>query len=70
AMTTLMQSSSAAIAVVLTAATGGVIPISTAASMVVGANIGKAHGIPQRRLKVDGEQQRLFPIFLRQRNSQ
>ncbi len=40
AMTTLMQSSSAAIAVVLTAATGGVIPLSTAASMVVGANIG------------------------------
>lgn len=39
-MTMLMQSSSAAIAIVLTAATGGVLPLASAASMVVGANVG------------------------------
>jgi phosphate:Na+ symporter len=39
-MTTMMQSSSAAIAVVLTATAGGVIPVQTAAFMVIGADIG------------------------------
>ena len=39
-MTMLMQSSSAAIALILTAATGGVLPLASAAAMVVGANVG------------------------------
>jgi phosphate:Na+ symporter len=39
-LTTLMQSSSAAIAIVLTAAAGGVLPVSMAAYMVIGADIG------------------------------
>ena len=39
-MTMLTQSSSAAIAIVLTAATGGVINIESAAAMVIGANVG------------------------------
>jgi phosphate:Na+ symporter len=39
-MTTMMQSSSAAIAVVLTATAGGIIPVQTAAYMVIGADIG------------------------------
>ncbi len=39
-MTLLMQSSSAAIAIVLTAATGGVLPLASAAAMVIGANVG------------------------------
>lgn len=39
-MTLLMQSSSAAIAITLTAASGGVVPLAAAASMVIGANIG------------------------------
>lgn len=39
-MTVLTQSSSAAIAITLTAATGGVLDIYAAASMVIGANIG------------------------------
>ena len=39
-MTLLMQSSSAAIAIVLTAATGGVLPLTSAAAMVIGANVG------------------------------
>ncbi len=39
-MTMLMQSSSAAIAIILTAATGGVFPLASAAAMVIGANIG------------------------------
>ncbi len=39
-MTVLTQSSSAAIALILTAATGGVVGLYAAASMVVGANIG------------------------------
>ncbi len=39
-MTVLTQSSSAAIAIILTAATGGVIALPEAAAMVIGANIG------------------------------
>lgn len=39
-LTVLMQSSSAAIAIVLTAAGGGVIPLGTGAALVVGANLG------------------------------
>lgn len=39
-LTTLMQSSSAAIAVVLTATAGGLLPVSMAAYMVIGADIG------------------------------
>lgn len=39
-MTVLTQSSSAAIALTLTAATGGVINIESAAAMVIGANVG------------------------------
>ena len=39
-MTVLTQSSSAAIAVILTAATGGVVDIHAAAAMVIGANVG------------------------------
>ncbi|MCG2634429.1 MAG: Na/Pi cotransporter family protein [Gammaproteobacteria bacterium] len=39
-ITLLTQSSSAAIAIVLTAATGGVISLSAAAAMVIGANVG------------------------------
>lgn len=39
-MTLLTQSSSAAIAIILTAATGGVITLPAAAAMVVGANVG------------------------------
>ena len=39
-ITLLTQSSSAAIAIVLTAATGGVIGLSAAAAMVIGANVG------------------------------
>lgn len=39
-MTVLTQSSSAAIALILTAATGGVLAINSAAAMVIGANIG------------------------------
>lgn len=39
-MTLLTQSSSAAIAVILTAATGGVIDLNSAAAMVIGANVG------------------------------
>lgn len=39
-MTVLMQSSSAALAVTLTAAAGGLIPFNAAAAMVIGANIG------------------------------
>lgn len=39
-LTLFMQSSSAALAVVLTAASGGVIPVGLAAAMVIGANIG------------------------------
>ncbi len=39
-MTVLTQSSSAAIAIILTAATGGVIGLESAAAMVVGANVG------------------------------
>ena len=39
-MTVLTQSSSAAIAITLTAATGGVVEIYTAAAMVIGANVG------------------------------
>ncbi len=39
-MTLLTQSSSAAIAITLTAATGGVIPIAPAAAIVIGANLG------------------------------
>lgn len=40
AMTVLMQSSSAAIAIALTAAQGGLIPLHGAAAVVIGANIG------------------------------
>lgn len=40
ALTVLMQSSSAALAVALTAAQGGVLPIEAAAAAVVGANVG------------------------------
>lgn len=39
-LTVLMQSSSAALAVTLTAAAGGLIPMSAAAAMVIGANVG------------------------------
>ena len=39
-MTLLTQSSSAAIAIILTAATGGVITLPAAAAMVIGANVG------------------------------
>ncbi|MCW9088528.1 MAG: Na/Pi symporter [Gammaproteobacteria bacterium] len=39
-LTFLMQSSSAALAVTLTAAAGGLIPLSAAAAMVIGANVG------------------------------
>lgn len=39
-MTVLTQSSSAAIAITLTAATGGVVGINAAAAMVIGANVG------------------------------
>lgn len=39
-MTVLTQSSSAAIAVILTAATGGVLGLHAAAAMVIGANVG------------------------------
>lgn len=39
-MTVLTQSSSAAIAIILTAASGGVVDIHTAAAMVIGANVG------------------------------
>ncbi len=39
-MTLLTQSSSAAIAITLTAATGGVVGINAAAAMVIGANVG------------------------------
>ena len=40
ALTILMQSSSAALAVTLTAAAGGLIPMTAAAAMVIGANVG------------------------------
>lgn len=39
-LTVLMQSSSAALAVTLTAAAGGLIPLDAAAAMVIGANVG------------------------------
>ncbi|MCF8127450.1 MAG: Na/Pi cotransporter family protein [Deltaproteobacteria bacterium] len=39
-LTMLMQSSSAAMAVTLTAASGGLIPLSSGAAMVIGANLG------------------------------
>ena len=39
-LTFLMQSSSAALAIVLTATAGGVIPLNDAAAMVIGANVG------------------------------
>jgi len=39
-LTVLMQSSSAALAVTLTAAAGGLIPLTAAAAMVIGANVG------------------------------
>jgi phosphate:Na+ symporter len=39
-LTVLMQSSSAALAVTLTAAAGGLIPLNAAAAMVIGANVG------------------------------
>jgi len=39
-MTLVTQSSSAAIAITLTAATGGVLPLASAAAMVIGANVG------------------------------
>jgi len=39
-MTVLTQASAAAIAIILTAATGGVIPLAAAAAMIIGANIG------------------------------
>lgn len=39
-MTVLMQSSSAALAVTLTATAGGLIPLTAAAAMVIGANVG------------------------------
>ena len=39
-LTMLMQSSSAAMAVTLTAASGGVIPLNAGAAMVIGANLG------------------------------
>jgi phosphate:Na+ symporter len=40
ALTTLMQSSSAALAIGLTAAAGGLVPLTAAAAIVVGANVG------------------------------
>ncbi len=40
AMTLVMQSSSAAMALILTAVGGGVIPLDAAAAMVIGANVG------------------------------
>jgi phosphate:Na+ symporter len=40
AMTLITQSSSAAIAMILTAATGGILSLAAAAAMVIGANIG------------------------------
>lgn len=39
-MTTLTQSSSAAMALILTAVSGGVLPLTGAAAMVIGANVG------------------------------
>jgi phosphate:Na+ symporter len=39
-MTLLVQSSSAALAIILTATAGGLIPINAAAAMVIGANVG------------------------------
>ncbi|TVP58976.1 MAG: Na/Pi cotransporter family protein [Halomonadaceae bacterium] len=39
-LTVIMQSSSAALAVTLTAAAGGVIPLESAAAMLIGANVG------------------------------
>jgi len=39
-LTFLMQSSSAALAITLTAASGGVVPLEAAAAMVIGANVG------------------------------
>lgn len=39
-LTFLMQSSSAAIAIILTAVAGGVVPLSDAAAVVIGANVG------------------------------
>ncbi len=39
-LTTLMQSSSAALALTLTATAGGLIPLAAAAAMVIGANVG------------------------------
>ncbi|MCP1675237.1 phosphate:Na+ symporter [Natronocella acetinitrilica] len=39
-MTVLMQSSSAALAVTLTAAAGGLLPVDMAAAMIIGANVG------------------------------
>ncbi len=39
-LTVLMQSSSASLAVTLTAAAGGLIPLTAAAAMVIGANVG------------------------------
>lgn len=39
-LTVLMQSSSAALAVTLTAAGGGFVPITSAAAMIIGANVG------------------------------
>ena len=39
-LTVLMQSSSAAIAIALTAAAGGMLPLSGAAALVIGANVG------------------------------
>ncbi len=39
-LTTLMQSSSAALAVALTAAAGGLVPLTAGAALVIGANIG------------------------------
>ncbi len=39
-MTVVTQSSSAAIAITLTAATGGLVPVPAAAAMVIGANLG------------------------------
>jgi phosphate:Na+ symporter len=40
ALTVLMQSSSAAIAIILTAVGGGVVPLGSGAALVVGANVG------------------------------
>jgi len=40
ALTLMMQSSSAALAITLTAVAGGVIPLSAAAAVVIGANVG------------------------------